>query len=421
MKMSDTTPEQQAAWSLSQWLEYLEQIHHRPIDMGLDRVRAVAQRMDLLSPSGTVFIVAGTNGKGSTVRYLEVICQQAGFTTGTYTSPHLIDYRERVRVNGAELDDAAHAKAFFAVERARGEISLTYFEFGTLAALFLLQQQPIDVLVLEIGLGGRLDAVNIIDGDVAIVTSVGIDHIEFLGPDREGIGFEKAGVYRTGKPAICGDPQPPKRLVEQATAISANLLLCEQDFHVTESADHFTFHGPQGIWDELPYPSLPLVNASTALAALQSSGLAIHINSVRQGLRMATLPGRMEQIREEPTVLLDVGHNPHATTYIAAELVRRFPDRRIVAVCAMLRDKEHADTLKPLCPLVSEWYLGSIEGPRGYAAADLRKALPEGADVTLAVDVEHAFTQAIRAVSANDVVLCFGSFLTVAAIHKIQP
>lgn len=414
-----TTPVPDNAWSLSQWLEYLEHIHHRPIDMGLDRVRIVAERLQLLAPKSTVFVVGGTNGKGSTVAFLEQICLQSGLSTGTYTSPHLIRYNERVRINAEELDDTLHARAFMAVEQARADVSLTYFEFGTLAALWLLQQQPLDVLILEVGLGGRLDAVNVIDADVAVVTSVGIDHIEFLGPDRDVIGFEKAGIFRPQHPAICGDLEPPEPLLEHSHRIDAQLYCKGADFHFVEHPEHFDFIGVQETWNELPLPRLPLTNAATALAALQASGLDVDIVAVRQGLMNAQLSGRMELVAEKPDILLDVGHNPHASKYLAKVLQQRYANRRIIAVCGMLQDKDHQGTLEPLMGVIDQWFIGTLPGPRGASATQLTASIGSNASVTCSDSIVAAFTQAKHAAGKEDVILCFGSFLTVAAIKEL--
>lgn len=409
----------QAQWSLQQWLEYLESIHHRPIDMGLSRVQAVAEKLNLLTPLATVITVAGTNGKGSTVRYLEQILLAAGYSVACYTSPHIHRYEERVRHNGAEIVAAKHAQAFQAIEQARGDISLTYFEFGTLAAIWLCQQLQPQVIVLEVGLGGRLDAVNVIDPDVAIVTSVDIDHIEFLGDNREDIGFEKAGIFRTAKPAICGEPESPQRLLQHAESIGAKLSCVNQSFSAERRAVDFDFIGPVSVWTNLPLPLLPFVNAVTALAALQLSGLTITREHVLNGLQAATLTGRMQQVGSAPTVILDVAHNPQAARYLAAELALRFPQQRIYAVCGMLNDKDHKATLAALQPYVKHWYLAGLPGPRGASAEQLAAALPEASSRALFTDPAAAFTQATADASVDNVIVCFGSFLTVAAIQDV--
>lgn len=409
----------QAQWSLQQWLEYLENIHHRPIDMGLSRVQAVAEKLQLLTPSATVITVAGTNGKGSTVRYLEQILLAAGYSVACYTSPHIHRYEERVRFNGAELNAVHHARAFQAIEQARGNISLTYFEFGTLAAIWLCQQLQPQVIVLEVGLGGRLDAVNVIEPDVAIVTSVGIDHIEFLGDNREDIGFEKAGIFRTAKPAICGEPEPPQRLLKHAKSIGAQLFCVNQDFSAERRAHEFDFIGPIDTWKNLALPSLPFINAISALAALQMSGLAITREQAINGLQTATLSGRMQQVASVPTVILDVAHNPQAASYLAQELAIRFPQHPIYAVCGMLKDKDHQATLAALQGLVKHWYLASLPSERGASAEQLAGALPAASACSLFTNPAEAFTQATADASKDSVIVCFGSFLTVAAVQDV--
>ncbi len=388
--------------------------------MGLDRVRLVAEKLKLLHPKATVFTVGGTNGKGSTVRYLEQICLAAGLSVATYTSPHMLRYTERVRLNGNELPEREHVRAFSAIEEGRGDTSLTYFEFGTLAAIWLCQQHLPQVIILEVGLGGRFDAVNVIDADVSLVTSVGVDHIEFLGSDREQIGFEKAGIYRAKKPAICGDTSPPIKLINYAKEIGADLCCVGVDFNAARQPDtaYFDFHGPRTDWQNLPMPSLPFANALTALAAIQLSNLNISAEHVSIGLVKAQLPGRFELIRANPTVIFDVGHNPHAAQYLAQTLQDKFANKRIVAVCGMLKDKEHRATLEPLLAVIEHWYLASLSGVRGIPAQTLRESLPATAKADCFSDPIAAFTQAEADAGIDDVIVCFGSFLTIAALYE---
>lgn len=428
-------------WSLEQWLRYLEQQHPKAIDMGLQRIQQVAQRLAVLAPAPCVITVAGTNGKGSTVRYLEQILVAAGHRTATYTSPHFLHYAERVRIAGRELSEAEHCQAFYAVEQARQDISLTYFEHGTLAALWLIQQHSVDVAILEIGLGGRLDAVNIVDPDVAIVTSVGVDHVEFLGNDREQIGYEKAGVYRPHKPAICADLQPPSRLLQQAAEIGAELYCVGKDFSfkASPSASTWTFEMTTSgqpeplVMQSLPLPRLPLPNAATALAALHclpiSKNLAVSRAAIVEGLQKAALPGRLEVRQEAPLVVLDVAHNPHAASYLAEQLAVRWPQRRIRAVCGMLKDKDIAGTLACFNKLPVIWYLASTLGARGASASQLAEALikvhstPVLAAQTydsVAAAYQNALLDAESDAETGDIVLCFGSFLTIQAIYELE-
>ncbi|MGX5914553.1 bifunctional tetrahydrofolate synthase/dihydrofolate synthase [Aliidiomarina sp. Khilg15.8] len=410
-------------WSLHDWLSYLEKQHPKSIDLGLERICQVADALFIDQPAMQVITVGGTNGKGSTVRMLEQILLADARRTGTYTSPHFIKYNERVRVAGEELDDAEHCAAFAAVEAARGDTTLTYFEHGTLAALWLLKQAKVDVAILEVGLGGRLDAVNIIDPDIAVVTTVGIDHVDFLGDNREQIGFEKAGIYRTDKPAICADPEPPQRLLEHARTIGARLRLSGEDFSYQLTETGWNFSSENWSLSDLPLPHLPLVNAATALAALcwlpqRPSHLA-----VAQGLERAQLPGRLE-VRESATnpsiqVILDVAHNPHAASYLSQQLQGRWPQRRIHAVCGMLRDKDIQGTLSVLSNQVDDWYLASLPEPRGATADQLATAL-SGERIQTFASVQKAYKNALADAEAGDIVLCFGSFLTIQAIYEVE-
>ncbi|RUO18631.1 bifunctional tetrahydrofolate synthase/dihydrofolate synthase [Aliidiomarina haloalkalitolerans] len=413
---------EQATWDLSQWLVYLESIHNRSIDMGLERVRAVAERLNVLTPRGCCFVVAGTNGKGSTVRYLETMAMAAGHSVIAYTSPHIDRYSERVRWNDQELAESEHVAAFQAIEQARGDISLTYFEFSTLAALWLVQQKDPDVVVLEVGLGGRLDAVNIISADVAVVTSIGIDHVALLGNNRDDIGYEKAGVYRQGLPAVCGDPEPPARLVNHAQSIGADFYRVNHEFRGERHADTFDFYGPCATWKDLPIPQLPYANALTALAALQLSGLSFNVETIRQGLAQARLPGRMEVLSTQPTLVVDVGHNPHAAEYLCQELQVRYPHSRFRIICAMLNDKDHAGTMAPFAELADAWYLAPLSGERGTSAETLVKHLPQRVQAPVRYQTFASVGEALQAtlvdIKENDVIVGFGSFLTVAAIKK---
>lgn len=414
-----------SAWSLADWLRYLEQQHHTSIDLGLERICQVADALFISEPAPQVITVGGTNGKGSTVRFLEQILLADGRRTGTYTSPHFIHYNERVRINGCELNDAEHCAAFAAVEAARGEVSLTYFEHGTLAALWLLKRAAVDVAILEVGLGGRLDAVNIIEPDVAAVTTVGIDHIDFLGDNREQIGFEKAGIYRRGKPAICADPEPPRRLLEHANAIGADLYCVGTDFAYEVAEQGWNFTSKDWSLFDLPRPSLPLVNAATALAVLRCLPQQPGAEAIRQGLQRAQLPGRIEvrQVRrankQSVQVILDVAHNPHAASYLCQQLKERWPGRPVRAVCGMLKDKDIDGTLDTVSDQVAHWYLAALPGPRGAPTGQLEAAL-DSKCVKAFASVQKAYENALSDAEAGDIVLCFGSFLTIQAIYEVE-
>src|SRR5690554_1443677 len=398
--------------------------------MGLERIKHVASSLGVLEPAAHVITIAGTNGKGSSVAMTDAILLQAGFSTACFTSPHLVDYRERVLVNGNMLSEQAHCDAFSAVENARGNISLTYFEFGTLAALWLIKQSKVDIAILEIGLGGRLDAVNIVEPDVSIVTSVDIEHVGFLGDNREDIGFEKAGVYRQGKPAICGDAKPPQRLLEHAEAIGAQLLCVERDYRHELGANEWTFM-PCSVYAQshltplynLPVPQLPLANGPGVIAALQMLGLSIPDEAIRAGLKTAAVAGRFERWLGKPDVILDVAHNPHAARYLQSKLTQLLVQKpvqgKVYAVCGMLKDKDITSTLAELVSVITHWHVASLEGSRAASAGELAEILASfGHTAQTHSSVAAAYEEVIAQASAEDTIVCFGSFVTVAALYE---
>ena len=414
--------------TLDGWLAYLETLHPKAIAMGLDRVRAVAQRMGI-APACPVITVTGTNGKGSTCAMLDAICRGAGYRCGVYSSPHLARYNERVRIDGREADDAALVAAFNAVEDARtggdGPVPLTYFEFGTLAALRLFGAAELDVMILEVGLGGRLDAVNIVDADVAVVTSVDLDHMDYLGPTREDIGREKAGIFRAGRPAVCAEPSPPAALVAHAAAIGAPLTLAGRDYgHVAEGAQ-WQYRGPGGSRYGLPCPALrgahQLANAATALAALGhlQSRLPVSAGAVRDGLQRVELPGRFQVLPGRPTIVLDVAHNPHAARVLAAAAgtMGFHPETR--AVFGMYADKDIVGVIAARRPRIDRWYVATLPGPRGAGATAIAALLGEAgvpaASVRVFDDVGAAVAAAREDAVEADRIIIFGSFLTVGA------
>lgn len=420
-----------AGATLSDWLQYLESIHATAIDMGLERVREVAARMSLELP-GVKFVVGGTNGKGSTCSMLESILLAAGYKVGLYTSPHLIDFNERARVNGQIASDEALIEQFIAVEAARGETSLTYFEFTTLAILRLFSQSRLDAVVLEVGLGGRLDAVNIIDADCAVVTSVDLDHIEYLGDTREKIGFEKAHIYRAGRPAICADPVPPQSLLDYVEQIGADLWLFSRDYNYSGDRQQWAYGGREQRRSALAYPALrganQLLNASAALAALESvrDRLPVPQQAVRQGLLQASLPGRFQILPGQPTVILDVAHNPHAAAVLAQNLDNMGFHPYTYAVFGMLNDKDLAGVLAKLGTRIDHWFCAGLPGPRGGSGEHLAErvaaglpAAPAGAEapgVSAYPDPAQAFAAARERAGENDRIVAFGSFLTVASV-----
>lgn len=408
-------PIPQAASPLATWLSYLEHLHSKTIDLGLARVSEVAARMAVLKPAPFVFTVAGTNGKGTTCRTLESVLMAAGFKVGVYSSPHLVRYTERVRVQGEELSELAHTTSFAEIEAARGEISLSYFEFGTLSALWLFQQAQLDVVILEVGLGGRLDATNIVDADVAVVTSIALDHTDWLGPDRESIGREKAGIFRAGKPAVVGEPDMPLTIAEVASEKGAHLLRRGVNWRYDASAQNWSFSDESGTLANLPLPLVPLPNAATALAALRASGLKVSEQAIRDGIQNAMLPGRFQIISEAPRVILDVAHNPHAAAYLAGRLKTLLKTGRVLAVIGMLHDKDIAGTLANLQTEVDDWYCAPLEGPRGATAEQLLEHLPTGKVYTSVAQAWHA---AMADARPEDTVLVCGSFHTVAHVME---
>jgi dihydrofolate synthase/folylpolyglutamate synthase len=412
---------------LASWLAYIEQQHPQTIALGLERVERVRAAMGLV-PLAPVITVAGTNGKGSTCAMLEAILSAAGYRVGLYTSPHLLRYNERVRIAGREADDAALVAAFARVETARtgqgGNTRLTYFEFGTLAAVDLFVRNAVDVLVLEVGLGGRLDAVNAFAADCAIVTSIGLDHMDYLGATREAIGHEKAGIFRAGKPAVLADPAPPASVLAYAQAIGARPLRLGQDFGYQPGRDQWLFWGPAGRKSGMDYPALPgwvqLQNASAALAALDAlqQTLPVSMQDLRRGLAEVRLPGRFQVLPERPAVVLDVAHNPQAAEVLADNLSGMGACTRTWAVFGMLRDKDIAGVAKLLTRHVDCWLACTLPPPRGARAAQLSQALRQaGAHAVREFENPAAAYAAARDEAAEgDRIIVFGSFQTVAEV-----
>ncbi|MBY0571743.1 MAG: bifunctional tetrahydrofolate synthase/dihydrofolate synthase [Burkholderiaceae bacterium] len=418
--------------SLPEWLALLETRHSKEIDMGLERVASVKNRLGLQF-SCPVIMVGGTNGKGSTCAMLEAVYLQAGYRVGLYSKPHFLDFNERARINGENVDDASLIKAFTAVENARESTSLTYFEFTTLAICQLLAEAPLDVVILEVGLGGRLDAVNVIDADVAIVTSVDIDHTDYLGDTREKIGFEKAGIFRPGKAAICSDPVPPQSLIDHANAIGADLWLFGRDFNYAGDKQQWNFGGRTQRRNSLGYPSLrganQLLNASGVLAALEvlRNELPVGAQEVRTGLVMVELPGRFQVMPGRPAVVLDVAHNPHAAATLSQNLDNMGFHAYTYAVFGSMLDKDIDGVIAQLKDKVDHWYVTGLPLPRAATAAQLKQKLldvgvlsdPEKTIVAFE-SPEAAYAEAISKAGENDRIVVFGSFLTVAGAMRAR-
>ncbi|NYT60931.1 bifunctional tetrahydrofolate synthase/dihydrofolate synthase [Alcaligenaceae bacterium] len=453
--------------TLQDWLGYLETLHRTPIDLGLDRIRAVADKLDLKFPFVKI-TVAGTNGKGSTCAMLEAILLAAGYKVGLYTSPHLVDFNERIRLSGELASNEQIIQQFQHIEAIRGDVSLSYFEYTTLAALMLFEGHKLDVVVLEVGLGGRLDAVNLVDTDCAIITSIDIDHTEYLGDTREKIGWEKAHIFRAGRPAICVDPVPPQSVIDYAAEIGAELRLFGKDFNYSGDRQQWAYGGRSQRRSGLAYPALrganQLLNATAALAAIEAlhPKLAVPQQAVRIGLAQVSLPGRLQILPGTPSIILDVAHNPHAAAALGQNLdsMGYFPHTH--AVVGMLQDKDVAGVVAKLATRVDRWYCAGVEGPRGMSGEDLAQIVrqvvqssaakdtfeqnsrevtrlvskaepgathrpgvrpvaptpPSANDVTVTCfnDPVLAFTAAQKQAGENDRILVFGSFSTVGPV-----
>lgn len=420
--MTHTTPT-----TLPEWLSYLESLHPSSIDMGLERVSRVRDAMGL-RPSCPVVLVAGTNGKGSVCAMLSTMLNRAGFKVGTYTSPHLLRYNERVAIDMQPVSDDLIVQGFEAVEAARGDISLTYFEFGTLGAVKTFLDEEVDVMVLEVGLGGRLDAVNVFEPDVSVVVSVDIDHEAILGDNREDIGFEKAGVFRAGKPAICADANPPQRLLDHAAAIGADLKLYGRDFGFSKLENQWSFRLGESYRHSLPFPALrgsyQLINASTALAVLEclKETLPVGIGAVKRGLLEVDWPGRFQVLPGRPLAILDVGHNPHAVKAMVANLKKlAFAENRY-AVFSMLADKDIDAVVALARDEFDGWFVGGLDMPRGQTGAQLAERLTHLGvrNVKVYDTVAEAWGAALSAAGENDRIVAFGSFHTVAAVLEAR-
>ena len=420
--------------SLDSWLEHCERIHPHNIDMGLDRVRTVAERMSLQLDC-PVFTVAGTNGKGSTCAMLEACLLQAGYRTGVYTSPHLVHFQERCRIHGETVDPEQLLPHFECVEQARlgtgpaDAVSLTYFEFTTLAILSLMSASNLEVAILEVGLGGRLDAVNVLDADCAVITSIDLDHMDWLGADRESIGREKAGIMRTGRPVIVSDPMPPQSVLDHALEIGADVWTLGRDFNFTGDKQQWGWAGRGRRYGGLAYPALrganQLVNASGVLAALEAmrSRIPVTAQAVRNGLAMVELPGRFQIVPGQPALVLDVAHNPHAVAALSENLdaMGFYPTTH--AVFGAMADKDLASMLARVGALVDRWYFCDLPTPRAASAEQLHRqwqAIQQRPDVRAGTytDPQSALEAAVAAADPTDRIVVFGSFFTVGGVLK---
>jgi dihydrofolate synthase/folylpolyglutamate synthase len=408
------------ARSLEQWLAYLESIHPSAIDMGLERVRTVAQALNMSWQGITVITVGGTNGKGTTCKFLEQYLLDSGYSVGTYRSPHLLDYRERVTLNGHYVDHPQYVSAFETVEQARDHTTLTYFEFSTLAALVMMQKWQPDFVLLEVGLGGRLDATNIIDNDGAVITTIGLDHQDYLGDTREAIASEKAGIFRANKPIVLGELEPPKTLIDAAHIAGGPLAKANQHFSFTiESDDTWEWRGQHHCFAGLPIPSIPVQNVSTALATLEMLSLSLDEQRVRDACKKVQLEGRRQILQSAPWVCVDVAHNPQAAENLFTLIQSRAKSGHIHLVVGMLKDKDIAATLSCFQVLNATWYLASTSGPRGCPSAHLAEHLKldsTSSNTRQYQSVIEAYQSALCSANEHDSIFVFGSFLTAAEV-----
>ena len=424
--------------TLPDWLAHCERLHPNTIEMGLERVRTVAQRVDSgrgIRPGCPVIVVAGTNGKGSTCAMLEAIYGQAGYRTGVYTSPHLVHFEERCRIQGQSAEAQQLVAAFAEIERARvgdgtpaqPEVALTYFEFTTLAIVLAMQHARLDVMILEVGLGGRLDAVNVFDADCAVITSIDIDHVEYLGPDRETIGYEKAGIMRTGRPVVVSDPVPPQSVLDHAFEIGADLWRAGRDFHCGGDKQQWNWAGRSRRYPGLAYPALrganQLVNAAGVLAVVEAlhPTLPVTAQAVRNGLALVELPGRFQIVPGQPALVLDVAHNPHSAAALAENLdaMGFYPTTH--AVFGAMADKDLRPMFERLNPLIDRWYFTDLPTERAASATDLQTlwhSLNTRTDVQASQhpNPDAALQAAVAQADPADRIVVFGSFFTVGGV-----
>ena len=408
--------------SLALWLDYLIAIHPTEIDMGLERVSIVADRLGLRTLGETkVVTVAGTNGKGTTCAMVEQVLHLAGYTVGVYSSPHLLKYNERVRIKGKDALDEQLIQAFEVINCIREDISLSFFEFATLAALYLFKAAKLNVILLEVGLGGRLDATNIIDSDIAVVTSIDLDHQEYLGDTRDSVATEKAGIFRTLKPGIVGEPDIPNSLLEVAQNKGTELYCVNQQFgyQLSESNNQqWDYYGMSRSIMQLPLPQLPLPNAVTALAVIELGWPDISIELIKRAIAEARLEGRLEVVSEQPLIMLDVAHNPHAARYLATRL-NAFKTKRLFAVCGMLKDKDCTEVINILDEQIDYWAFTALNVDRSATPEDLQAALRGSGSSSQHTSLEAAWSELSLILTPDDAVIVFGSFYTVAEFKAL--
>ena len=417
--MSTSIPDSQSCQTLTDWLCYIEQRHPiHQIELGLDRVLRVAQQGSLQQLPGRSILIGGTNGKGTTARCLEQLLLAQGYSVGVYSSPHLLHFNERLRINGCDVTDECWVAGFAFVEQLRADIALTYFEFTTLVAFYLLRQQQCDFCLIEVGLGGRLDATNIIAPDISVITTVDLDHQDWLGDTREAIGYEKAGIFRQGKTAVIGELEPPATVLAQAEQLGCHSVLVNQHYHYQQDTTEWHWRGQQQQLDSLPYPAMPVQNVACALAILEQLQCLPSAAQTTAVLASLTLAGRMQWLQQQPAIVVDVADNPQSARYLAQQLQKLKPGfKQIKALVGMLKDKDITQTLAPLTPLFDQWHLVSLAGARGATAQQLVRHLPDAVrDITLHDDVLTAFNHVSMTLKADELLVVFGSFFTVSAV-----
>ncbi len=417
---SSSSISSQSCTNLHDWLSYIEQSH--PIDkieLGLSRVQLVAARGDLANLPGKKVLIAGTNGKGTTARTLEQLLLAQGLSVAVYTSPHLLKFNERLRLNGADVSDDLWVHGLQVVEQLRQDTPLTYFEFTTLAAFAVMKTAQVDVCIVEVGLGGRLDATNIISPDVSVITTIDLDHQDWLGNDRETIGREKAGIFRRNVPAIIGDLSVPNSVLAVAAELGSPVSLVGRDFHYHTEQDNWQWRAQQQL-DALPMPMVPMQNVATSFATLAALGLLPSRPLVVKVLNDMTLPGRMQWLSQTPAILLDVAHNPQSAAYLASQVATIAGNYRKVSVLiGMLKDKDITQSLAAFAPLVQHWHCVSLPGVRGASAEQVQQALPMAAKSSLYQDVAGAWHVLRPHLAADELLVIFGSFVTVSAVLEL--
>jgi len=413
--------------NLTDWLGYIESIHPSTIDLTLERIKIVIERLNL-DISFPILTVGGTNGKGSTCSILESIYREAGYKVACYTSPHFLNFNERIKIQTLAVSDEVICEAFSRIESAREDVTLTYFEYGTIAAMIIFSEAHVDVAILEVGLGGRLDAVNVFDADCAIVTTVDLDHMDYLGYTREAIGFEKAGIYRTEKTSICGDFDPPQSLIKHAELIHADLKIIGKDFGYEAHHDSFDFLIDSTFVMNLPLPKLQgdfqLANATNALMAVKAmeDKLPLTEISIQKGITLTLLPGRFQEVKKMPSLILDVAHNPQAARSLSHNLKTHVVPGKTIAVFSILKDKDIFGVINELNLDIDDWFIAEIQNERAASIENISNTIQKinpSAHIEAFKNIQEAYQFASKEVTRNDRIIVFGSFFTVADIMKI--